>query len=157
MDRHTDRPGGSDGASPIVVTSRPNEDDLVVDDDVTLEGTATANGAARSGDGAGVPAATDHAAHNGLDGDGTGVPDTVADTVVVPALPADSIGLPRGSQPKMPFAFDQQSFALDDDSSDVEEPLAVEPDDGPMGFSFDRPVSPPIAPAAADWAAAADG
>ena len=150
MDRHTDRPDGSGGASPTVVTSLPGPDDLVIDDDIALDGAAS-NGAAKNGtamDGAtakDVPAPAGRSAHNGHDADGTAAaaPD---DYDIVPALPADTIGLPRGGQPKA-------AFALDEDPAELDAPLAPADDDLPMAFSFDRPVSAPVAPAD-DWAAA---
>ena len=147
MDTHTDRPDGSGGALPTVVTSLPDHDDLVVDDDMTLDGEATANGAAKNGTAAAgdIPVATDHAAQNGHDADGAAA--TTADYDFVPALPADTIGLPRGSQPK-------PAFTLDSDSTDFDEPSAAVEADHPMAFSFDRPVSAPVAPATGDWPAA---
>ena len=156
MDRHTDRPDGSGGASPTVVTSLPGHDDLVVDEDITIDGeAAAANGAAKNGTAADaaaikdVPVAADHAAQNGHDADGTAAA-TSADYDIVPALPADTIGLPRGSQPKA-------AFSLDSGSADVDKPSAAAEDDHPMAFSFDRPVSVPVAPAAGDGEPAADG
>jgi hypothetical protein len=151
LDTHTDRPDGSGGASPTVVTSLPDHDDLVVDDDMTLDGEATANWTAKNGTAAAgdIPVATDHAAQNGHDADGAAAA-TSADYDFVPALPADTIGLPRGSQPK-------PAFSLDSDSTDFDEPSAAVEDDHPMAFSFDRPVSAPVAPAAGDWPAAGAG
>jgi hypothetical protein len=151
LDTHTDRPDGSGGALPTVVTSLPDDDDLVVDDDMTLDGEATANGAAKNGTAAAmdVPVATDHAAQNGHDADGAAAA-TSAGYDFVPALPADTIGLPRGSQPK-------PAFSLDSDPAGFDEPPAAVQDDHPMAFSFDRPVSAPVAPAAGDWAAAGAG
>jgi hypothetical protein len=153
LDRHTDRAGGSGGASPTVVTSLPGHDDLVADEDITLDGETSANGAAKNGTAADVTAprdiavTTDHAAHNGHDADGTAA--GLADYEIVPALPADTIGLPRGGQPKA-------AFTLDQDPADLDEPSAAAEDDHPMAFSFDRPVSTPIAPAF-DWAVADHG
>jgi Transmembrane domain of unknown function (DUF3566) len=155
LDRHTDRPGGSGGASPTVVTSLPGHDDLVDDEDITLDGEISANGAAKNGAAADVTAprdvavTTDYASQNGHDADGTAVAGS-ADYEIVPALPADSIGLPRGSQPKA-------AFTLDQDPADLDEPPAAAEDDHPMAFSFDRPVSTPVAPAFDDWAAADHG
>ena len=149
MDRHTDRPGGSGGASPAVVTSPPGHDDLVVDEDITLDGETSANGAAKNGAAADVTAprdvaaSTGHASQNGHDADGA----AAADYDIVPALPADTIGLPRGGQPKAAFTLDQDPAGLDDLQEAAE-------DDHPMAFSFDRPVSTPIAPAFEDWAPA---
>jgi hypothetical protein len=144
LDRDTDRSGGS--GSPTVVTSLPDDDDLVVDDDITIDGEVSANGAAKNGAAAdgvtarSIPAVTDPAAENGLYTDD-------ADTAAVPAMPADSIGMPRGSQRKVPAA------AQDRESHDDDEPVASTADDT-MVFTFDRPVSAPVAPAADDWAAA---
>jgi Transmembrane domain of unknown function (DUF3566) len=146
LDRDTDRSGGS--GSPTVVTSLPDDDDLVVDDDITIDGEVSANGAAKNGaaaDGVAardIPAVTDPAAQNGLYTDD-------ADTAAVPAMPADSIGMPRGSQRKV-------SADQDRDAADHDEPAAAAADDT-MVFTFDRPVSAPVAPAADDWAAADNG
>ena len=150
MDRRTDRPDGSGGAAPTVVTSLPGHDDLVIDDDIALDGEAAANGAAKNGTATDGAATKDvPAAHNGHDADGTvaAAPD---DYDSVPALPADTIGLPRGGQPKSAFAPNQGP-------ADFDEPLAPADDGLPMAFSFDRPVSAPVAPAAGDWTAASAG
>jgi hypothetical protein len=151
LDRHTDRPGGSGGASPTVVTSPPGPDDLVIDEDITLDGETSANGAAKNGAAADVTAprdvavSNDHAAQNGHDADGT----AAADYDIVPALPADTIGLPRGGQPKA-------AFTLDQDPADLGDLPEAGDDDHAMTFSFDRPVSTPVAPAFDDWGAADD-
>jgi hypothetical protein len=155
LDRDTDRSGGS--GSPTVVTSLPDDDDLVVDDDITIDGEVSANGAAKNGaaDGAparDIPAVTDPAARNGLYTDD-------ADTAAVPAMPADSIGMPRGSQRKVSAAQDRDSHDHDHDydhDHDHDEPVASAADDT-MVFTFDRPVSAPVAPAADDWAAPDNG
>jgi transmembrane protein DUF3566 len=152
LDRDTDRSGGS--GSPTVVTSLPDDDDLVVDDDITIDGEVSANGAAKNGaaaDGVAardIPAVTDPAARNGLYTDD-------ADTAAVPAMPADSIGMPRGSQRKVSAAQDRDSHDHDYDY-DHDEPASSAADDT-MVFTFDRPVSAPVAPAADDWAAADNG
>jgi hypothetical protein len=123
---------------------------LVADEDITLDGETSANGAAKNGTAADVTAprdiavTTDHAARNGHDADGTAA--GLADYEIVPALPADTIGLPRGVQPKA-------AFTLDRDPADLDEPPAAAEDDHPVAFSFDRPVSTPVAPAF-DWAVA---
>ena len=100
MDRHTDRPDGSGGAAPTVVTTLPGHDELAIDDDLALDGETVANGAAKNGVGTArdVSEAADHAGRNGHDTDG-GTGAAPADYDFVPALPADTIGLPRGSQP----------------------------------------------------------
>jgi hypothetical protein len=146
LDRDTDRSGGS--GSPTVVTSLPDDDDLVVDDDIAIDGEVSANGTAKNGaaaDGVAardIPAVTDPAAQNGLYTDD-------ADTAAVPAMPADSIGSPRGNQRKV-------SAAQDRDAADHDEPAPAAADDT-MVFTFDRPVSAPVGPAADDWAAADNG
>jgi hypothetical protein len=150
LDRDTDRSGGS--GSPTVVTSLPDDDDLVVDDDITIDGEVSANGAAKNGaaaDGVAamdIPAVTDPAAQNGL------YPDD-AEGAAVPAMPADSIGMPRGSQRKVSAAQDRDYHDHDHEN---DEPVAAAADDT-MVFTFDRPVSAPVAPAADDWAAVDNG
>ncbi len=132
MDRRTDRPDGSGGASPTAVTARADGTGLVgtglIGDDRDIVApprqqprlsAASAPAASAPPDdsasdgtpGSGHPATGAPASGNGIGGTrgasanrgkdarpGAGPADAVADGV--PALPADTIGTPRGARPK---------------------------------------------------------
>jgi hypothetical protein len=96
LDRRTDTPDSSGGASPTVVTERQDDDDLMADTDEPAQilGTSPVRTATRS-------AAKEASANGSSVADGK---DAAADDV--PALPADSIGSPRDS-----FAFSRSAPA----------------------------------------------
>jgi Transmembrane domain of unknown function (DUF3566) len=123
LDRRTDRPDGSGGGSPAVVTSRASDDNLIDDQDSGTSDIMAPPRQARSKQpGKPAPTASDDAASDGTAGgvspNGTpagGIGDAPAngaapdktrpavdDTVVdgVPALPADTIGSSRAARSK---------------------------------------------------------
>ena len=165
MDRRTDRPDGSGGGSPTVVTSRATSDDLIGDEqDTQLSGImapprrspqkptaamsapaqaappddAVSDGTPVAGPGAnGAPSAG-----NGIDGTRDAAFPAAADATVadgVPALPADTIWAAR-SRTKGPDP-DREASA-----SKAGEPAPV--DDSPA-FSFGSPPSASARPATA--------
>jgi hypothetical protein len=130
LDRHTNGPGGSGGASPTVTTSRHDDDGLVTDNDqdtrpadimaVPPKPTVARPAPADDASANGGPAA-DGAGKSSLPAAGTD--DAAADAV--PALPADGIG-----------------HSLDSADSTL---------------TFSRPVSAPVSPRADDWKPGHDG
>ena len=164
MDRRTDRPDGSGGGSPTVVTSRATDDDLIGDEQDAQPGgivvpprpSPQKPTAAKPAPAMAAPPddAVSDGAHAGLATNG-GSAATVkeparpaADATAadgIPALPADTIGTSRGSRPT----------GADPDRetppSNAAEQSSV--DDSPA-FSFGAPPSAP-ATAAADPAESA--
>jgi hypothetical protein len=159
LDRGTDRPDGSGGGTPTVVTSRATADDLTGDERETRPSgvmapprqpspkptaARSASADAESQDdavsggtaGSGVP--VNGASASGKDSSANRGPAAVDDTIVdgVPALPADTIGSARGTRSK--------------GSDPGEEPTQSAADDSPVASFGPRPS----APAAADWTAA---
>jgi len=92
LDRRTNTPDGSGGASPTVVTERHDDDDLMADTDEPTQilGTSSVRTAARS---AAKEAPAKEASPNGSSAAG----EKDASVENVPALPADSIGATRDS------------------------------------------------------------
>jgi hypothetical protein len=107
LNRRTNTPGGSGGASPTVVTVQHDDDDLMVETDETAAPEASVNGSS---------------AANGEEAD-------------IPALPADTIRPARDSgtfsrpvsAPVSPPADDQWKAAQDGAPSSAAEPAAAEP------------------------------
>ena len=134
LDRRANTPDGSGGASPTVVTTRP-DDDLMADED---QDTA-ANGSSAADENG-----TERSAGTGLDGE------------TIPALPADTIGSARDSSP---FMFSRpvssrvsradEDLTFDDPgpsapaAAPVAEPLAAaEPDtESPIGADLFSPAA----------------
>ena len=122
MDRGTDRPDGSGGGTPTVVTSRATDDDLIGDEQETrptgvmapprLPSSRPAAAGPASADAEPDDAVSDGPAGGGVSANGAsasrkdssanGGPAAMDDTIVdgVPALPADTIGSARGTRPK---------------------------------------------------------
>ena len=141
MDRRTNTSDGSARATPTVVTARHDDDDLTAEDDQPTQilGTRSVRTAARSAN-AKAATAKKAPARDGID----------AAEADVPALPADSIGSPRGS-----FAFSRSAPApvspgADDATtpSDNGTPPAAEPvpaeaeaDPAPAGTGTGWPAS----------------
>ncbi len=143
MDRRANTPDGSGGASPTVVTTRP-DDDLMADHDQD----ATANGSSAAAENG-----AERSAGSGLDGE------------TIPALPADTIGSARDSSPFMfsrsvssPVApadedptFGDPGPSVPDAAPVAESPVAAEPDrESPYGadlFSPDGTGTSAAAPA----------
>lgn len=146
MDRRTDRPDGSGGASPTVVTARADGNDLVGDDqdsgvsDIITpprqkppQPTASAPAPAAAQDGSvsdGTPAgglAVNGAPANGNSGTrsasangGKDARPAGADATVadgVPALPADTVGSARGAKPKLSEEAADDTFSFSFDPS----------------------------------------
>ena len=122
MDRGADRPDGSGGGTPTVVTSRATDDDLIGDEQETrpsgvmapprLPSSKSAAAGSASADAEPDEAVPDGPAGGGVSANGApasrkdssanGGPAAMDDTIVdgVPALPADTIGSARGTRPK---------------------------------------------------------
>ena len=151
MDRRTKTAEGSGGASPTVVTAQHDDDDLIAETDEDTQIIASPVRAARAKVARAAAAAKEVLANgssavtNGGPPNGGPVVEAKDATVEVPALPADTIGVPRDSAsfsrsvaaPVAPEADD--SWALGDDrlSSSMATP-EVEPapaEDPPPGSS----------------------
>jgi hypothetical protein len=135
LDRRTDRPDGSGGGSPTVVTTRATGDDLIGD-----EQEAQPNGIVapprRSPQ---KPAAATVGAAKSNGGKDAVRPAAADATIVdgVPALPADTIAASRGTKPNGPVPDRETPAGQADEQTSV--------DDSPAyGFG-----APPSAPAAA--------
>jgi hypothetical protein len=122
LDRGTDRPDGSGGGTPTVVTSRATDDDLIGDEQETrptgvmapprLPSSKPAAAGSASADAEPDDAVSDGPAGGGVSANGAsasrkdssanGGPAAMDDTIVdgVPALPADTIGSARDTQGK---------------------------------------------------------
>jgi hypothetical protein len=134
LDRRANTPDGSGGASPTVVTTRP-DDDLMADHDQDT---------AANGSSAAAENGTERSAGSGLDGE------------TIPALPADTIGSARDSSPFMfsrpvssPVARADENLTFDDPGPSVpdaapvtEHPIAAEPDpESPIGADLFSPAA----------------
>ena len=167
LDRLTNTPDGSGGASPTVTASRQDDDDLMTDHDQdTQSADVMAAPPAGTPGTPRTPVPAKDAFSNGgpaPDGNGKAAPsgaDSAATSVeAVPALPADSIGSPRGASP---FSFTRQVSApvspgVEDlttsdpgGSPTAEEPAPAEQDTGsPINSSLFRPT-PVTEPATQD-------
>ena len=166
LDRLTNTPDGSGGASPTVTASRQDDDDLMADHDHETQPadamSASSALTSRTSVAAKTAAARDapgkDASANGgpaPDGNGKAVPvgadPAAASAGPVPALPADSIGAPRDASA---FSFTRTASAPvspgveDRTPSDrgtppaVEEPVTAERDTGsPIDSALFRPAS----------------
>jgi len=162
LDRRANTPDGSGGASPTVVTTRP-DDDLMADDDqdTATDGIMTPTVRSPNGPAATMPAATvkdaaangsSAAAENGTERSaGSGL-----DGETIPALPADTIGSARDSSPFMfsrsvssPIAPADEDLTFGDPGPSVpdaapvaESPVAAGPDrESPYGADLFSPAS----------------
>ena len=160
MDRRTNRPDGSGGASPTVVTDR-QDDDLTADTDEPTQilGSSPLRTATRPA----KPApATKEAAANGAPATGgltNGLSATDGTEDDVPALPADTIGSARD-----PFAFSRPvsspvSPSVDDDWAPAEngaspsaaEPVLGDPVLGNAVSAVEEPAEPLVAETGTGW------
>jgi Transmembrane domain of unknown function (DUF3566) len=159
LDRGTDRPDGSGGGTPTVVTSTATDDDLIGDEETrptgvmapprlpssnpAAAGSASADAEpddAVSGGPAGGGVSANGVPASRKDSSANGGPAAVDDTIVdgVPALPADTIGAARGARPK------------GSDPAQEKGTPASAVDDSPAGnFGPSAPISS-FAPASAD-------
>ncbi len=183
MDRRTNTPGGSGGASPTVVTVQHDDDDLMVDTDESTKilGTSSVRTATRSA------AAKPTAPTKGTPGEGTPAEGASARAAPageapvkeasvngrsaadekqadVPALPADTIGAPRDSftfsrpvsAPVPPSADDQWTPAENGTSSSSAKPAEAEPflPEPALAEAEPEPAEPPVAETGTGWPSA---
>jgi Transmembrane domain of unknown function (DUF3566) len=179
LDRGTDRPDGSGGGTPTVVTSRATDDDLIGDEQETrpngvmtpprLPSSRPATAGSASADAEPDDAMPDGPAGGGVSANGAsasrkdssanGGPAAVDDTIVdgVPALPADTIG----SVPAKPSGDDRASAAPSSAAPPGVRSSGPGPSGpGPSGLGSSAPASsgtvPPVrssavSPAAFAW------
>ncbi len=128
MDRRANTPDGSGGASPTVVTTRP-DDDLMADHDQD----ATANGSSAAAENG-----TERSAGSGLDGE------------TIPALPADTIGSARDSSPFMFSRPVSSPVARADENLTFDDPGPSMPDAAPVAEPPIAAAPDPVLPVGAD-------
>ncbi len=172
MDRRTNRPDGSGVASPTVVTSRPNGEDLDVEDDLETRPAGIVAPPRKAPSGSGttpVPngSGPDHTPHGVLAASDSPAQETGTDG------PAD--GASPGEQPETEQSVNAQDTGADATIADGVPALPADnlrpsrgsrpkdsspdpgtgqslADDSPT-FSFDRPQAAPVSPGADDWTA----